>query len=64
MQAKDRGARYRVGPELEVCGYGCEDHFLEDDTFTHSWECLAQILSGDLTNGMVCDVGMPVLHAG
>ena len=36
--AKERGARYRVGPELEITGYGCEDHFLEDDTFRHSWE--------------------------
>ena len=22
--AKLQGARYRLGPELEVCGYGCE----------------------------------------
>ena len=36
--AKERGARYRVGPELEITGYGCEDHFLEDDTFRHAWE--------------------------
>jgi NAD+ synthase (glutamine-hydrolysing) len=30
-----------VGPELEVCGYGCEDHFLELDTVEHAWEVLA-----------------------
>ena len=60
--AKEKGARYRLGPELEISGYGCEDHFLEQDTFLHSWECLAEILKGDLTAGMLCDIGMPVMH--
>jgi NAD+ synthase (glutamine-hydrolysing) len=63
-QAKAKGAKYRVGPELEVCGYGCEDHFLEQDTVQHCWECLALLLEGPLTEGIVCDVGMPVLHCG
>eukprot|EP00976_Prorocentrum_cordatum_P031862 647749-Prorocentrum_minimum.AAC.4 len=63
-QAKAAGARYRVGPELEICGYGCEDHFLEEDTTRHCWECLALLLVGDLTDDIVCDVGMPVMHAG
>ena len=27
----------QVGPELEVPGYGCEDHFSEPDTVDHSW---------------------------
>ncbi len=31
----------QVGPELELCGYGCEDHFYELDTATHCWEALA-----------------------
>ena len=31
----------QVGPELEIPGYGCEDHFLEQDTIEHSWECVA-----------------------
>lgn len=31
-KAKDAGATYRLGPELEVCGYGAEDHFYEMDT--------------------------------
>ena len=30
--AKDRQATYRLGPELEITGYGCEDAFLEEDT--------------------------------
>ena len=38
--AKDKGAKLRTGPELEVPGYGCLDHHLEGDTFLHSWVCL------------------------
>ena len=41
--AKAAGARYRLGPELEITGYSCEDHFLEEDTLRHSWESLARI---------------------
>lgn len=64
QRAKEAGASYRVGPELEVPGYGCEDHFLEQDTIEHSWECIAEILEGDTTCGILCDVGMPVMHRG
>lgn len=60
--AKAQGARYRLGPELEIPGYGCEDSFLEEDTLLHSWECLAEILKSDLTDDILCDIGMPVLH--
>ena len=60
--AKARGARYRLGPELEISGYSCEDHFLELDTLQHSWESLACILKGGHTDGILCDIGMPILH--
>ena len=36
-QAKILGSRFRTGSELEVTGYGCKDHFLEPDTYHHSW---------------------------
>ena len=62
--AKEQGASYRLGPELEICGYGCEDHFLENDTFDHCWESLVQLLNEGATDGLMCDFGMPVLHAG
>lgn len=52
----------RVGPELEISGYSCEDHFLENDTIDHSWEVLGEILSTDLTDNLLCDFGMPALH--
>ncbi|KAH8986847.1 glutamine-dependent NAD synthetase with GAT domain-containing protein [Lactarius akahatsu] len=60
--AKERGATVRVGPELEIPGYGCLDHFLEGDTVLHSWEVLANILSSDKTADILCDIGMPVIH--
>eukprot|EP00743_Colponemidia_sp_Colp-15_P002468 GILK01002675.1.p1 GENE.GILK01002675.1~~GILK01002675.1.p1 ORF type:complete len:704 (-),score=84.43 GILK01002675.1:103-2214(-) len=62
VEAKSRGATYRMGPELEVTGYGCEDHFLEQDTFLHSWQSLGEIIDSDLTDGILCDIGMPVMH--
>jgi NAD+ synthase (glutamine-hydrolysing) len=61
-QAKELGARYRLGPELEITGYSCEDHFLELDTMMHSDQSLAVILDGDLTDGILCDIGCPILH--
>ncbi len=60
--AKARGARYRLGPELEISGYSCEDHFLELDTLQHSWESLGCILKGGHTDGILCDIGMPIMH--
>ena len=60
--AQEEKCKYRVGPELEIPGYDCEDHFYELDTVKHSWEVLAQILESGLTDGMICDFGMPVLH--
>ena len=59
------GASYRLGPELEIPGYSCEDHFFELDTVTHSWEMLADILRDkSLTKDMLCDFGMPVVFRG
>jgi len=62
QMAKEAGARYRTGPELEVTGYSCEDHFYESDTLLHSWEVLAQLLASPGARGLLIDVGMPVMH--
>jgi len=43
--AKQCNATYRSGPELEICGYSCEDHFLESDTLLHSWQVLVEIMT-------------------
>lgn len=42
--AKQSNATYRSGPELEICGYSCEDHFLESDTLLHSWQVLIELM--------------------
>ncbi|KDE06383.1 hypothetical protein MVLG_03290 [Microbotryum lychnidis-dioicae p1A1 Lamole] len=60
--AKQRGAKLRIGPELEITGYGCQDHFLEGDTGWHAWEVLHKILESDDCQDMIVDVGMPVSH--
>lgn len=60
-RAKDEGAAIRLGPELEITGYGCEDHFLELDTVSHAWDCLKDILLGDWTDGILCSFGMPII---
>ncbi|XP_069760732.1 glutamine-dependent NAD(+) synthetase isoform X2 [Narcine bancroftii] len=60
--AKSKGARYRLGPELEISGFGCADHFLESDTVLHSFQMLAELLVSPITEDIICDVGMPILH--
>lgn len=62
IEAKAQGAKYRLGPELEVSGYSMEDHFLEMDTYLHCDQSLAEILDSDLTDGILCDIGCPILH--
>uniref|UniRef100_A0A7N6BW62 Glutamine-dependent NAD(+) synthetase n=1 Tax=Anabas testudineus TaxID=64144 RepID=A0A7N6BW62_ANATE len=60
--AKTQGAKYRLGPELEICGYGCADHFYESDTLLHSFQVLRMLLESPITQDIICDVGMPVMH--
>jgi NAD+ synthase (glutamine-hydrolysing) len=38
--ARARGATVRVGPELEIPGYGCLDHFLEGEGYFFLSCCL------------------------
>ncbi|XP_072385425.1 glutamine-dependent NAD(+) synthetase [Diabrotica undecimpunctata] len=62
LEAKEVGATFRTGPELEISGYSCEDHFYESDTFLHSWEVLAELLNAPLCKDILIDVGMPIMH--
>lgn len=62
-EAKRLGASLLIGPEQETCGYMCEDHFLEKDTELHSWQTIANILSTDLTNGIVVVSSLPVSYS-
>eukprot|EP00095_Tigriopus_kingsejongensis_P002439 snap_masked-scaffold380_size190731-processed-gene-0.11 protein:Tk02439 transcript:snap_masked-scaffold380_size190731-processed-gene-0.11-mRNA-1 annotation:"glutamine-dependent nad(+) synthetase" len=60
--AKAAGAALRSGPELEVTGYSCQDHFHESDTFLHAWEVLVELLQSPLCRDILVDVGLPVMH--
>ncbi|XP_037344390.2 glutamine-dependent NAD(+) synthetase [Pungitius pungitius] len=60
--AKAHGAKYRLGPELEICGYGCADHFYESDTLLHSFQVLGKLLESPVCQDIICDVGMPIMH--
>jgi len=41
-----------------------QDRFLSDFLYCCRWECLAEILASDLTNGILCDIGLPVEERG
>jgi NAD+ synthase (glutamine-hydrolysing) len=59
---KTMGCTYRAGGECEVSGYSCEDHFKELDTIYHCWEIVGELLSTDLTVGIIVEMNMPVIH--
>jgi NAD+ synthase (glutamine-hydrolysing) len=63
--AQKANACYRLGPELEICGYGCEDHYYEYDTYLHCWESLIVLFERGVTDhNMICDFGMPIYYKG
>jgi NAD+ synthase (glutamine-hydrolysing) len=63
--AKADNSKYLLTPELSLCGYGCEDHFLEPDTESHCWEILAELLPSTLNcPNFLLDVGMPIVFNG
>ncbi|KAL8691469.1 MAG: hypothetical protein Q9218_003313 [Villophora microphyllina] len=62
LEAKKKGAKIRVGSELEICGYECADHFKEADLQLHCWEMLEKILQDDTLHDILLDIGMPVQH--
>ncbi|KAF0990780.1 hypothetical protein HZS_5759 [Henneguya salminicola] len=62
--SKSKGATYRLGPELEISGYNCQDHFNEIDTIIHGYEVLAKILANLDFHGIVLDIGLPIIHDG
>lgn len=40
----------------------CQDHFLEGDTYLHSWEMLARIIDHPDCQDILMDLGAPVRH--
>ncbi|KAJ3526313.1 hypothetical protein NM208_g11250 [Fusarium decemcellulare] len=64
IKAKEAGASLRTGPELEISGYGCLDHFLEGDVYDHALDMLLSILTDSSLHGILVDVGLPIMHRG
>ena len=62
--AKEKHACYRLGPELELSGYGCNDHFFEKETEVLCWESLGILLRSEDCREIIGDVGMPVIFNG
>lgn len=57
QESIEKGAVLRVGPELEITGYGCDDAFFEMDATILSWEVLGNILQCQFKDILI-DVGM------
>jgi len=60
-KAKEDGSALIVTPELSICGYSCLDAFLEQDTTMHSWEVLHDLLEHPDCQGIIVDLGMPIM---
>ncbi|CAJ0562541.1 unnamed protein product, partial [Mesorhabditis spiculigera] len=64
-EAYKAGATLRVGPELEIPGYGCADHYFELDTELHSWEILHRLVHDSKKwKNLLVVTGMPVRRDG
>eukprot|EP00915_Cephaloidophora_sp_WS-2016_P001054 GHVH01001438.1.p1 GENE.GHVH01001438.1~~GHVH01001438.1.p1 ORF type:complete len:799 (-),score=118.13 GHVH01001438.1:53-2449(-) len=61
--ALEKQASYIVFPELSLCGYSCEDHFLESDTEVHCWGSVNKLLL-NCQDDVLIDVGLPVTFRG
>lgn len=46
------------GMNVLYSGYGCADHFLEADTYRHSWEVLGELLKDPELNDIIIETGM------
>ncbi|KAF5021846.1 hypothetical protein F66182_6103 [Fusarium sp. NRRL 66182] len=64
IKAKEAGATLRTGPELEITGYGCLDHFLEAEVYDLSLDSLLAILTDTELHDILIDVGLPIMHHG
>ncbi|KAF7639326.1 Glutamine-dependent NAD(+) synthetase [Meloidogyne graminicola] len=64
QEAFEKGSKVRLGPELEICGYNCLDHFHELDTEIHSWEVLKEIVDESIKvmPNLLIITGMPIRY--
>jgi len=60
--AKKDGAKLILLPELAVCGYSCQDHFLERETHELSFNVIRNLLKDTDLNNILIVIGCPVIH--
>ena len=60
--AKKDGAKLVLLPELAVCGYSCQDHFLERETHELSFNVIRNLLKDTDLNNILIVIGCPVIH--
>lgn len=60
--SKKKNCQIRIGPELEICGYGCLDHFYENELYDNCWEIYKKIITHPESQDILLDIGMPVIH--
>ncbi|CEF69535.1 Glutamine-dependent NAD(+) synthetase [Strongyloides ratti] len=62
-EAHERGAKIRVGPELEITGYSCLDHFNEADTEAFAWDSLKRIVEASFNmRSLLIITSMPIRY--
>lgn len=59
-EARDRGARLVLLPELCISGYSLGDRLLRHGTLDRSWRMVQELLPA--TEGLVAVVGLPIRH--
>jgi NAD+ synthase (glutamine-hydrolysing) len=64
-KAKELKSRILLLPELVTCGYSCEDHFYEYETYMLSLDIIREICNhSTLTKNIMVVLGVPVIHEG
>jgi NAD+ synthase (glutamine-hydrolysing) len=56
------GAKLILLPELAVCGYSCQDHFLERETHELSFNVIRNLLKDRELYDILIVIGCPVIH--
>ena len=63
-EASEKNVKILGFPELAICGYSCQDHFFERETFVLSYYMLKYIVSNTqaFTRNMIVGLGCPIMH--
>ena len=56
------GAKLVLLPELAVCGYSCQDHFLERETYELSFNVIRNLLKNRKLDNILIVIGCPIIH--